>query len=407
MKLPTPSFATWILLAFCLVCGGTILWIIRPNTPQHAVESTNRTLAEYYTTAQQLAQKSAIPQTSTVTFLAVGDISLSRAIAARIKKQNNPSYPFARIQDLLRSTDFNFGNLETPFSSSDAFTSSNTLIFNAPKQNVAGLVDANFKVLTLANNHALDQGMNGIRTTRTVLGAHNILYTGTGENLDEAWTPAVYEANGITVGFIGASYASINDGGKYTNNNVARMEDTSRLKSQVSALKSRADFIVVTMHAGVEYTVKPTQAQIDFAHAAIDAGADIVIGHHAHWVQEKELYCPGQVPTRQVPRAEGEIIPGPLEDLHITDSRIGNCKWIYYGLGNFIFDQSWSEQTKKGLALKISLTKTLPPKGTMGTSTSDLQPAGPQLGTRLQSIQEIPIYIEENCCPTPSATLAP
>lgn len=398
----------WIIAALVLCAGASAWYTLRqPDPLRRTAGPTNRSLADYYQTGQQLKQVSAVATTTTTTFLAVGDISLSRAVAAAIQKRQDPSYPFARVRELLHSTDFNFGNLETPFSSSDSFTAANTLVFNAPKQNVTGLVDANFKVVSLANNHAFDQGLDGITTTRDVLAKHNVLFTGTGRDLDEAWTPAVYEANGITIGFIAASYSSINDGGKITNSHIARIEDIKNLQFAISNLQSRADFVVVSMHAGVEYTSKPTQAQIDFAHAAIESGADMVIGHHAHWVQEKELYCPGQTSTRQLPKATGEIIPGPLEDLRVVDSQIGNCKWIYYGLGNFVFDQSWSEQTKKGLAIKITLSKTTTPARAQGATAADLQPAGPRAGTHLVSIQEIPLYIENNCCPTPLPTPVP
>lgn len=420
MKLPLQRTRLLAGGALLLCAGILVWWNMRQLDPLHrAPSSANRSLADYYQAGQQLKQTPTTAHTTTATFLAVGDISLSRAVAAAIQKRQDPSYPFARIRELLHSTDFNFGNLETPFSSSDSFTAANTLIFNAPKANVAGLVDANFKVLTLANNHAYDQGLDGVRTTRRVLTEHAILHTGTGETLEEAWAPAVHEANGIKIGFIGASYASINDGGKTTNNHVARIEDTDRLTAQVSRFKSLVDFVVVSMHAGVEYTRKPTQAQIDFAHAAVEAGADMVIGHHAHWVQEKELYCgkynaasteaaAASHSSRTLPNPAGDVIRSPLthSDTFAVSDR-SNCKWIYYGLGNFVFDQSWSEQTKKGLALKITLSKTTVPNGTVGAGTADLQPAGPQVGTRLVSIQEIPIYIENNCCPIPFPSPTP
>jgi poly-gamma-glutamate synthesis protein (capsule biosynthesis protein) len=200
---------------------------------------------------------------------------------------------------------------------------------------------------------------------------------GTGATLDQAWQPAIIEKNGIKIGFVGASYASINDGGKASNIYVARMEDTDRLKKTVGNLKSLVDFIVVTMHGGTEYTATANAGQITFAHAAIDSGADIVIGAHPHWVQNKETY---------------------------------KDKPIYYSLGNFIFDQSWSEQTKKGLVLKITLSKlgktsinrTSAPAN--AASISDLQPTGnpstPTSSATIDSIEEIPIHIEENCCPS-------
>lgn len=320
---------------------------------------------------------------SSTNFLAVGDISLSRGVALAIDQSKDPSLPFKSMEALLKSTDFNIGNLETPFSSSDRYTASETLVFNAPKKNIDGLVNYNFQFLSLANNHALDQGLDGIKTTRDWLFKHNIFFTGTGENLEEAWTPAVIEKNGVRTGFVSASYASINDGGKTTNSYVARIEDTERLKKALEDLTYFADFKVVLMHAGTEYTTTPTKAQKDFAHAAIDAGADIVIGHHPHWVQDKEVYCPVNKNSRTVPASE--VLQLTAEE---TDQ---GCKAIYYSLGNFVFDQQWSEQTKKGLALKITLTK---------QQTASLQPANSPIPTPRVQIEEIPIYIESNCCPT-------
>jgi poly-gamma-glutamate capsule biosynthesis protein CapA/YwtB (metallophosphatase superfamily) len=116
----------------------------------------------------------------------------------------------------------------------------------------------------------------------------------------------------------------VNDGGVTRNDYVARIEDHDRLKAAIEKIRGQVDFILVTMHAGIEYTRKPEQHQIDFAHAAIDDGADIVIGAHPHWIQINELY---------------------------------KGKYIFYSLGNFIFDQEWSRDTKEGLALRITLAK--------------------------------------------------
>ena len=165
--------------------------------------------------------------------------------------------------------DFNFGNLESPFSGKNTFNPTGSMVFNAPRDNIKGLVENKFKILNLANNHALDQGVAGLEYTLRYLDENNIKHIGAGKAIGDAWQPAIVDANGIKIGFIGASYASINDNGKTTNDHVARIEDLENLKSAISNLKSSADFIVVSMHAGTEYTRKPNQAQIDFAHAAI------------------------------------------------------------------------------------------------------------------------------------------
>lgn len=321
----------------------------------------DKDLADYYNQASNLATTNTTLLSTT--FLAAGDISLSRNIAQTIKTSGSTSTPFKGIESLLASTDFNFANLESPFGGHDRFTPKDTLVFNAPSANVAGLVDYNFKVLTLANNHALDQGVTGVTTTQKILQAHGIHYTGIGETLDAAWTPVIYESNGIVIGFIGASYSSVNDNGKTTNTYVARIEDTERLQKAISLLRPRVDYIIVTMHAGTEYVREPNQKQITFAHTAIDYGADMVIGHHPHWIQTIEEY---------------------------------KSKYIFYSLGNFIFDQSWSQETREGLALKITLEKTSAKKSNAAT-LEDLQ--GTRQPADISRLELIPTIIDNNCCP--------
>src|SRR5205085_3891867 len=132
--------------------------------------------------------------------------------------------------------------------------------------------------------------LKGLSFTISGLEINGVKHEGTGNNLDQAWQPAIVESNGLKTCFVGASYSSVNDSGKTTNNYVARIEDLDRLKTATAYSKSKCDFTVVTMHAGVEYTRIPNNAQSAFAHAAIDYGADVVIGAHPHWIQTIEHY---------------------------------------------------------------------------------------------------------------------
>jgi len=331
--------------------------------------NSSDSLEGYYRTGLQ-AGEPATPRT-TATFLAGGDIMLSRNVAAEIKKAGNADYPFRNMADILKSTDFNFANLESPAAAqaNNPIIGGHSLIFGAPWENFAGLADYNFKIVNLANNHAFDQGLQGLQNTATQLDRLGILHEGTGDNLDQAWQPAVVETNGIKICFIGASFSSLNDGGTAKNNYVARIEDIENLKLNIENSKLLCDFVVVTMHAGIEYTRTPNQSQINFAHAAIADGADMVIGAHPHWVQTIEKY-------------EG--------------------KYIFYSLGNFIFDQEWSLQTKEGLALKIKISKakTQSALAPAAASSDDLQ--GPRQAATLDSIQLIPITLENYSTPRPA-----
>ena len=257
---------------------------------------------------------------SKATFLAVGDIMLSRGVARLIDREGELA-PFNSMADVFRSTDFNFGNFETPVSGNDTRVGKG-LVFNTRKKDVEGLVKYNFKIVGLANNHALDQGEAGLRHTMAFLPGKGIEYVGVGETPEEAWKGKIITANGIKIGFIAASYSSYNDNGSRRNPFVARIEDVELMRNSIQRLRDEGcQFVVATMHAGIEYTRRPHQPQIDFARAAIDNGADIVIGGHPHWIQTTEVY---------------------------------RGKYIFYSLGNFIFDQR-KPDTMEGLAIKVTV----------------------------------------------------
>lgn len=355
----------------------------------------NKSLEDFYRQGRELAEKTTA--SSTVDFLAVGDIMLSRGVAAQIKTGDTGA-PFLGMAGILLSTDFNFANLESPVGN---VTGGHSMIFGAPEENIAALAKFNFSVVNLANNHAMDQGLPGLHLTENVLRKNHLNYTGTGGSLYSAWEAAVFSKNGIKICFVGASYASINDNGKTFNNYVARIEDTERLKAAITAARARCDFVVATMHAGTEYTRAPNAAQIQFAHAAIDDGADMVIGAHPHWVQTIERYCPGG----------SAIMPSSPEnkkedaDRGQSSDKLKKCassKFIFYSLGNFIFDQMWSQDTREGLALKIQLSKNQTPNSLAvnPASADDLQ--GSRLPARLDSVRLIPVVIENSSSPRPA-----
>ncbi len=282
-------------------------------------------LEDYYQWSQQQLRNLKDANTE-VTFNAVGDIMLSREVANKMYANQRDAYwPFRNLENELRwDVDFNFGNLESPFSGSDEYKFQNQFIFNSPSWSLPGLVQYNFTVLNLANNHIFNQGLDGLTYTKKILEENNLKALGVGSNLDEAWKGQVFSIKGVRVGFIGATYAAITPDGFIDAQHTARIKDQSRLSESIKELKTRSDFIVVTMHAGEEYTREPNYEQTGFARAAIDAGADIVIGAHPHWIQTIEEY---------------------------------KGKQIFYSLGNFVFDQMWSQDTREGLMLKITLTK--------------------------------------------------
>lgn len=281
------------------------------------------------------------PEITTLFF--AGDIMLSRNVAGRMIKSNDYALPFRKIAELARSADIAFANLESPFNDSGNHFVERSLVFNADPKAVEGLKLAGFDILSTANNHSLDQGIKGLDLTWDVLNKNNIIPSGTKSTTQGSVLPVI-EKNKILFGFLSYSYTAHNDGGKSTSPYIDDFNNLEKLKQDILGLKGHnADVVIVNMHAGVEYTREPTKQQVAFAHAAIDAGADLVVGQHPHWVQTVEKY---------------------------------QGKWIFYSLGNFVFDQMWSQETKEGLTLLVTFEK-----------------------NEIKKIELKPVVIEDFCCP--------
>jgi len=253
-----------------------------------------------------------------ITVLAVGDIMLDRGVEYMVKKAGNNNYywPFLKISNYIRSADIAFGNLECPISNKGIRVGS-IYSFRADPKFVKALKWAGFDIVSLANNHALDYGKVALRQTMELLKDNNIDYVGAGNNLQEALSLKVKEIKGVRIGFL----AYTNLGPKmWSKAGMAWINNLDGLENYIKEKKKLVDVLIVSLHAGEEYKVNPTLFQINFAKTCIKAGADLIIGHHPHVIQKVERYKNG---------------------------------WIAYSLGNFVFDQSFSEKTMEGLVLKV------------------------------------------------------
>ena len=271
-------------------------------------------------------QKKKLPQKGEeVSLIAAGDISFSRGVERIVKKQKDINYPFLEMRDYLKGADLVFGNLETPITKGPEIPDFE-MIFRSNPGTEQALKHAGFSVLSLANNHTPNFGKQGLKDTFNYLAEAGIKYVGAGNNEQEANQPVYIEKKGIKFAFLAyndtdvvpASYEATN-----SHAGTAFMR-TERMTQAVKEAKQKTDFVIVSMHSGIEYTDKLNDSQVNFAHAAIDAGADLIIGHHPHVVQTVEKY---------------------------------KGKYIFYSLGNFVFDQPQSQETKEGLAIKIYFAK--------------------------------------------------
>ena len=264
-------------------------------------------------------RKQEVAQLAYNRLLFAGDVMLSRSVRREILADNDAALPFRKTAPLLSAADITFLNLESPFSDRGPYYESG-LIFHAPPETIAGLNLAGVSIASTANNHARDCGPHGVEFTIDWLRSHGIAPLGSSRSEEETHRGVVLTRKGIRFGFLGYTFDQQNGNWRDTDPRIA-LTDMAVLCKDVTALRQRADVVIVSMHNGIEYMPKPTQAQIAFAHRAIEAGATLVIGHHPHVIQPEENYRGGL---------------------------------IFYSLGNFVFDQYQREATQEGEIVEVS-----------------------------------------------------
>ncbi len=228
------------------------------------------------------------------------------------------------VRSYLSGADLTLANFENPVVEGAVWHPEETY-FTGDLRLMPILDDAGIDGVTLGNNHVLDAGAAGLEETLVHLDEAGIARAGAGTDLAEAREPMIFDLGGTKIGVLsylgipGYDYAWATEKSPGT---APLQEDA--VTEDVKRLRDRVDLVVVMPHWGKEYLATPEPGQVDLAHAAVDAGADLVIGGHAHWPKGIELY-------------EGSP--------------------IFYGLGNFLLDQSWSEETSTGIFAEITLYK--------------------------------------------------
>lgn len=254
-----------------------------------------------------------------VSFAAVGDILMHQAVKdsashAATQGIGNQGYDFLwnLLQDELTQVDVAFANLETPIAPKSSL-GTGAFLFNADPIILKSLQTLGIDLVSFANNHAYDQGRKGFIETIEELRKTQLDFIGAGDNCEQARSANIKEIKGIKIGFIGASAVfnnQLNDKESDACVNVFTRE--AAIESVKKAREAGAEFIVYSLHWGVEYKTKPAQSQIDDAHALMDAGVDVLLGHHPHVLQPVEVY-------------------------ETSDKRIAAA---IYSMGNFVSNQS-------------------------------------------------------------------
>lgn len=250
----------------------------------------------------------------------VGDIILDRGVEYMIEKygEGDWRFPFLKITDYLREADILFGNLESIISDKGKKVGS-VYSFRADPEVIEGLNYAGFDVISVANNHIFDYGRSAMEDYFKRLKKAGIDFVGGGFSEKQARSGVTKEVNRTKITFLtytnlGSPYWQATD----EKSGIAWLDE--RIERDIKKAKENSDLVIVSMHFGEEYQSQPNSEQKNFAYLAIDSGADLVIGHHPHVVQPNEKYKAG---------------------------------FIFYSLGNFVFDQSFSEETMRGQMLKV------------------------------------------------------
>ena len=222
----------------------------------------------------------------------VGDLMLARDVTTLLQ-EHGAGYALERALPLFAGADLVIGNLEGTLTDRGEALEK-TYTFRTPPELVSSL--ARFDAVSLANNHSTDFGATGLEDTLDALQMAGIEAFGPGLTAEAAAAPVILEARGLRVAFLG-----VNDIGgvipaRATSAGVAQApEETADLEARIEAASRLADFVVLVMHAGTEYDPAPAERQRALAHAAIDAGADLVVGAHPHVLQPWERHGEGLV----------------------------------------------------------------------------------------------------------------
>jgi poly-gamma-glutamate synthesis protein (capsule biosynthesis protein) len=233
---------------------------------------------------------------------------------------------FADVSDVFRRADFGFVNMETPVAPAHS-KGSKPFMFDAPVALVEALKANGIKIVSFANNHVMDQGWAGFAETREHLRELGMLFAGSGDTAQQTWQPVITEANGIKVGWLGMT--------RWLNGNRnpdkddqphvnffpypgeaggAPGMDEAGVLAAIKQARAQCDFLVVSIHWGIEYAPAPRPEDVETAHKMLEAGASVIVGHHPHVLQ-------------------------PVETYRTTD---GRDAVIFYSLGNFLSNQSRS-----------------------------------------------------------------
>ena len=237
----------------------------------------------------------------------VGDMLFDGHIRNHID-QHGYDYPWEYVSEYFKDDDISIGNLETSITRGGKPWPNKQFNFRSDPENIAAMKRAGIDVVSLANNHTLDFGYEGLKDTIDYLNAGNIESLGAGDNIEEATRPIIIEKEKTKIGILAYSRVAP-DAGWWPNSDKAGVASAydkhlDEVLESIRDTKEKVDLLIMVIHWGKELHEMPREDEVSVAKKMIDMGVDLIAGHHPHVVQGIEIY---------------------------------KGKPIFYSLGNFIF----------------------------------------------------------------------
>lgn len=256
-----------------------------------------------------------LKEKKSVRFCAAGDVMLDRGVKGHMERKGH-DYPYSSVTDFIKSHDVAFCNLEGPVT--DYKKRNKPFAFRCEPGRFDEFMNTGFNIVSLANNHMFDCGPAGVTATITELEGRGLAFAGAGHDRDNSFEAAVMDVNGVKIAVVAFA-----DFFHYIAENKNRLTQPQACYPQVEdvapaikAARKLAPFVIVSWHWGEEYKHYPNKRQKMLGRLCVDAGADLVIGHHPHVLQGAEYY---------------------------------KGKLILYSLGNFVFDQYHENRTESAV----------------------------------------------------------
>lgn len=299
----------------------------------------------------EIPAPTSIQEDPITTILFTGAIVPGRCVQAAVDEQGNADFIYVDVRDLISEADIAVGTLNAALSDFPPHKGCiETFVLVGSSINADAMAAAGFDVMSVATNHIKNCGLancgdRAFLDTMDNLERVEIQAVGAGNNLAEALEPVVIEKNGIRFGFVSLGEIESMAFASEDSPGIAPLPEDfviadENLQTSIAAAKAISDVVIVMPHWGSDYQDTPNYRQLHFDQVIVDAGADLVIGNHSHWIQGMR---------------EIDDIP------------------VFYSLGSFVFDQDWSIKTQQGIVVRVTFQ-----------------------GIKILSYEVIPVHIDEN-----------